>query len=315
MATVSSNKTIVVLGRETTYGTVFTTPTVKLPDMMDYTFGKEIITVPQKTQTLEPKIKTSQSGRNMPTVTLTGVLTDSHEEFLVALLGDTATPYVIGAADIAANAAGYSYTIAQCVPAASDDLGDGVVALGCRLESLNISKNGQYVGYTAVFRATSIDDMVSLDGWTLTGITNTTYPEYVPFLFQSVTASLLDTSAVTKLNTFSLDIVNEFGDDDIAFQNGSTRIIDPKCGTTGTLTAEWIYDTAKDATVYDNLVSQTTQTDVISLVNTGGTWAITTEGQYTDYTKPDKEKCLFVSNFTKQLLGDSSNTALSIAVT
>jgi len=251
----------------------------------------------------------------MPTVTLTGILTESHEELLTALLGDAASPYVIGTADIAAGAVGYSYTIAQCVPSATDDLGDGVVALGCRLESLNISKNGQYVGYTAVFRAKSIDDAVDLSSWTLTGITNTSYPELVPFLFQNVTASILDTSAVTTLNTFAFDFTNEFADDDLAFQNSSTRNLDPKCGTTGVLTAEWIYDTTKDATVYDNLLSQTVQTDVISLISTAGTWAFTTEGQYTDYTKPDKEKCLFVSNFTKSIMGDSSNTALSIACT
>ncbi len=312
MATVTAHSTIVVLGRETTYGTVFTTPTVKLPDMMDYTFGHEVITVPQKTQTLAPMIKTSQDGRNMPTVTLTGILTDSHEELLTAMFGDTASPYVIGTSDIAKDAAGYSYTIAQCVPSASDDLGDGVVALGCRLESLNISKNGQYVGYTAVFKAVSIDDMVDLNTWTLTGITDTTYPELTPFLWQDVTASLLDTAAVTTLNTFSLDLVNEFVDDDLSFQNSSTRTTLPKCGTTGTLSAEWIYDTTSDATVYDNLLSQTPQTDNIILSDGSNTWTFATEGQYLTYSKPDKEKCLFVSSFTKQLLGTSSVVPITV---
>jgi len=313
MAAIEANKTIVVMGRETTYGAAFTTPTVKIPDMMDYTFGKEQIAVPQKTQTLEPKIKTSQLGRLSPTVTLTGILTASHLELLVACFGDTASPYVIGTSDLAANAAGYSYTIVQAVPASSSDLGDGVVATGCRLETLNLSKNGQYVGYTVTFRAKTIDDRVDLGSYTLSSITNTTYPELTPFLFKSVTASLLDAVTLTKLNTFSLDITNEFADDDIIFQNTSTKIIDPKCGTTATLSVEWIYDTTSDATVYDNLFSQTTYNDVITLTGPA-TWAITTEGQYQDYSKPDKEKCLYTSSFTKALLGDGSNTAISIAV-
>ena len=315
MSTIQAGKTIVCLGRETTYGTAVTTPTVKLPDMMDYTFGKEIITVPQKTQTLAPMVKTSQPGRAMPTVTLTGILTAEHEELLGAFFGATTGAYVIAAADIAANAAGYSYTIIQAVPAASADLGDGVVALGCRLESFNISKNGQYVGYTAVFKAKSIDDQVDLSTYVPTSITDTTYPELTPFLWQSVTCSLLDTTAVTTLNTFSLDLVNEFVDDDLSFQNSATRNSLVKCGTTGTLTAEWIYDTVKDATAYDNLVSQTLQGDSIILTDGTAVWTILTEGQYADYTKPDKEKCQFVSSFTKKLMGSSAVVPITVTIT
>ena len=317
--TVEANKTLIVIGRETTYGTVFTTPTVKLPDMMDYTFGDSGIEVPQKTQTLEPKIKTSQAGRKSPTVTLSGILTDEHVEFLTAIGGDTATPFVWQTADVAPGDPGHSYTIAQSIPFSSSDLGDGVVATGCRLETLEISKNGEYIGYTATFRAKTIDDRVDMSlvpgGWAVTGITDTSYPEYTPFLFQDVTCSLLDTIAVTNLNTFALTLTNTFMDDDSAFQNSQTKQRDYICSSSGQLTAEWIYGTEEDNQVYDNQFSQTTQTDIISLINTNATWAITTEGQYQDYTKPDKENCLFAGQFTKMLLGDSSNTALSIAVT
>jgi len=317
MATVEANKTLIVMGRETEYGTAFTTPTVKLPDMMEYSFGVAGIEVPQKTQTLEPKIKTSQAGRKSPTVTLSGILTENHQELLVAFFGDTAGAYVWQTSDVAADAAGHSYTIVQAIPLASGDLGDGVVATGCRLETLEISKNGEYVGYTATFRAKTIDDMVDLSSYTLTGISNTTYPEITPYLWQDVTCSLLDTAAVTNLNTFGLTLTNTFMDDDPAFQNSQTKVRDYICSSGGQLTAEWVYDTVKDATVYDNLYSQTTQTDIITLVGDGAIsdWAITTEGQYQEYTKPDKDKCLYMGSFTKQLLGDSSNTALSIAVT
>lgn len=312
---VEANKSIIVMGRETTYGNAFTTPTVKIPDMMEYTFGDSQIAIPQRTQTLEPKIKTSQAGRKSPTVTLSGVLTDAHEELLSAFFGQvTGTPYVWLAADVPASAAGHSYTIVQAIPATSADLGDGVVATGCRLETLEIGKNGDYIGYTATFRAKTVDDNVDLSTYTLTGITDTSYPELVPFLFQSVTCSLLDTIAITKLNTFALSLTNVFMDDDPAFQNSQTKGRDYICDSSGQLTAEWLYGTEEDNQVYDNLFSQTTQNDVISIINANKTWAITTEGQYQDYSKPDKEKCIYAGNFTKALLGDGSNTALSIAV-
>jgi hypothetical protein len=314
MSALEANKTIIVIGRETTYGTAFTTPTVKIPDMMEYTFGVAGIDVPQKTQTLEPKIKTSQEGRKSPTVTLSGILTDEHEEFLVAFFGDTASPYVWGTSDVAADAAGHSYTICQAIPAASDDLGDGVQATGCRLESFEINRNGDYIGYTATFRAKTIDDMVDFSTYTLTGITDTSYPELISFLWQNVTCSLLDTVALTSMNTFGLSLTNTFMDDDPAFQNSQTKGRDYICSSGGQLTAEWIYDTVSDATVYDNLFKQTTQTDVVSIINANKTWTFTTEGQYQEYSKPDKESCLFTGSFTKQLLGDASNTALSIAV-
>jgi len=314
MAVVTASNTIVGLARETTYGTAVTTPTVLIPDMMDYTFGNEQITLPQKTQTLAPMVNTSYEGRKVPTVTLSGVLTYSHLELLTAMFGDAATPYVIGTDDVATGAVGYSYTIIQAIPVASDDLGDGVLALGCRLETLNFTKNGAYIGYTATFKAKSIDDNVSFGAYTAT----TTYPELVPYLWQDVTCALMDDTPITKLNTFSLDLVNEYVDDDLSFQNSETRNSLEKCATNGTLTAEWIYDTTKDAVVYDNLLSQTLKTDVISFVNAVATWAITTEGQYTDYSKPDKDKCLFTGNFTKQIAGKTAATAvapISIAIT
>jgi len=190
-----------------------------------------------------------------------------------------------------------------------------VLATGCRLETLEISKNGDYIGYTATFRAQTIDDMVDLSSgqsWALTGVTDTKYPESTPFLWQDTTCSLI--GALVKMNTFSLTLTNTFMSDDLAFQNGQEKTRDYICGSSGVLTAEWIYDTTHDATVYDNLYSQTCMRDVITITNGLVSWTITTEGQYTDYTKPDKENCLYVGGFTKQLLGDGSNTAISIAV-
>jgi len=320
MATVAGHGTIVTMGRETTYGTVFLTPTVKLPDMFEYSFGDSQVTVPQKTQTLEGKVKTSQSGRKSPTVTLSGVLTYAgHEELLKAFFGQvTGTPYVFMITDVAISTAGYSYTIACTVPTATSNLGKGVVALGCRLETLEISRNGDYVGYTATFRAKSIDDQAT-HSWVLSGLTDTdsTYPELAPFLWQDVVVSLIDDGQAAA-NTFSLTLTNTFADDDINFQNKQTKQKDYKCSSGGVLTAEFLYDVTADAIVYDNILNQTCYADQIILYESGDAtdyWTIATEGQYIEYSKPDKENCIYVSSYTKQLMGDGDNKAISIAIT
>lgn len=311
-ATLAAHKTLVVMGRETTYGTAFVTPTVKLPDMFDYSFGKEQVQVPQKTQTIAPMIQTSQLGRLKPTVTLKGAFSDTHEEMWVALFGDSANPYTIAADDIAANAAGYSYTIASLVPTASDAIGVGVVATGCRLVTFTLAPEGGVIMYTAVFDAKSIDDQSAAHSWVLTGITDTSAPVIVPFMLKSVTASLLDTVAVTALTNFSLTITNEYASDDICFQNAATRISQPKCGTTGVLTAEFLYGTENDATIYDNLLGQTPYTDNIILTDGTNIHTIATEGQYIDYSRPDKDKCLFLTSFTKELKGTSAVVPITV---
>ena len=309
MSNLNAHKSLIVIGKETSYGTTQTTPEKKFPDFFEYEFGVAQVSVQQKTQTLEPKVSMSYAGRKSPTVTLTGIMTDEHEIFLKAYFSKSSSNYAWQTDDN-----DYSYTIAQAFPSASDNLGSGVVATGCRLQNLTINRDGDYVRYNAVFRAKTIDDQVDMSGWTLTAITNTTYPVLTPFMWKDVTCSLLDTQALTNLNTFSLNLTNEFTDDDIAFQNSQTKTRDKVCSVSGELSFEWIYDTTADAQVYDNIFSQTLNTDNITLVNTNKSWAIATEGQYKDYKRPDKDNCLYVSSVTKELRGDNSLTAISISV-
>lgn len=313
MATVQRHQTLVLMGKESAYGSYQGTPTAKFACLMDYSFDYNQVKIPQKTQTLMPHLNESHLGRKSGTVRLSGVLVDEMEIFLQAALMDTETAYVFQTTDT-----NFSYSIVQAIPAASDDAGDGVVALGCRLQSLTIRKDGEYIGFEAVFRAKSIDDAVDLGAATyavtLTGVTDTTYPEHTPFLWRSVTCDLLDAAAVLDITDLNFNITNRFLNDDASFQNSQTRQIDKICGCDAKLTYRVIYDTTADATAYDNIWGAYKE-DIFSLINASKTWVFTTWGQYTpEYAKPDDTECLYETDVTKELRGDASYAALSIAV-
>ena len=316
MATVSRHTTLVMIGRETGgYGVAMTTPEQKFACNMDYSFDYNQVKIPQHTQTLEPMLNESHLGRKSGTVRLSGVLVDEMEIFLEAALLDSDSPYTIQTkSDIAETANNYSFTIYQAYPASSSDAGDGVQAIGCRCQSLTIRKDGEYVGFEAVFKALSIDDMVDFSGLTLTTITNTTYPSHTPFLWRAVTCDLVDSGAIADITDLNFNITNRFANDDVLFQNSQTSQIGTICGVDVKLTYRILYDTVKDATVYDNIWGAKKE-DIFSIINASATWAFTTWGQYTpEYAKPDDTECLYESDVTKECRGDSTNAALSIAV-
>lgn len=311
MATWNASNTLVCIGAEDDYGELQDTPTEKFADMMEVSLGTEVVDIPQKTQTTIPQVNEAQKGREMPTVTLSGAFTFDHMILFTAATGCAASPYTWQTLDVASDSGEHSYTIIQARPAASN-LGKGIVAIGCRLESLEITKNGQYIGYTANFRAKSVDYEVDLSGYPLTGITNTTFPDAQPFMWHNTECSLLDEKEVNSLNTFTLTLNNEFMDDDIAFQNAQNRARDYICRRSGQLTAEWLYGTTDDDQVYGNEVSQTLQKENIMIGDGVHIVTIQTEGQYREYTRPDKENCLYLGSFTKELMGDSDSTPLTI---
>jgi hypothetical protein len=304
----SRHNTIVLVGKETAYGIAQTTPEHKFPDQMEWDYGVSQIEIPQKTQTLEPQSNESKQGRKAPTVTLRGVLTADHEWLLQAYFNKTASAYGWQTSD-----GGFSYTIMQAYPASSSDAGDGIKAVGCRMESLTINRNGEYVGYEATFRAKSITDNSDFSTLTLLTITDVTYPDQRPFLFQDITTVSLIDGAVTAFNTFSLTLNNEFADDDISFQNSQTRTIDTVCSTSGELSYTYIYTMATSARMsafYDDTLGA----DNFSITDGTNTWAITTYGQYSAFSRPDEDKCIYTGDVTKMLMGDATYKAITITV-
>jgi len=304
----SRHNTIVLVGKETAYGIAQTTPEHKFPDQMEWDYGVSQIEIPQKTQTLEPQSNESKQGRKAPTVTLRGVLTADHEWLLKAYFNKTASAYSWQTSD-----GGFSYTIMQAYPASSSDAGDGIKAVGCRMESLTINRNGEYVGYEATFRAKSVTDNSDFSTLTLTTITDVTYPNQTPFLFQDITNVELSDIAVENLNTFSLTLTNEFADDDISFQNSQTRTTDTVCSTSGELSYTYIYTMATSESISD-FYGDTLYPDQLTLTSGINTWDITTYGQYSAFSRPDEDKCIYTGDVTKMLMGDATYKAITITV-
>jgi len=305
----SRHNTIVLVGKETAYGNAQTKPEHKFPDQMEWDYGVSQIEIPQKTQTLEPQSNESKQGRKAPTVTLRGVLTADHEWLLQAYFNKATSAY-----SWQTNDGGFSYTIMQAYPASSDDAGDGIKAVGCRMESLTINRNGEYVGYEATFRAKSVTDNSDFSTLTLTTITDVTYPNQTPFLFQDITSVSLVDAAITNFNTFSLTLTNEFADDDISFQNSQTRTIDTVCSTSGELSYTYIYSMATSVNINSSMYTAMLAPETFTLSDGVNSWAFSTFGQYTSFSRPDDDKCIYTGDVTKMLMGDASNTAITITV-
>lgn len=304
----SRHNTIVLVGKETAYGNAQTTPEHKFPDQMEWDYGVSQIEIPQKTQTLEPQSNESKQGRKAPTVTLRGVLTADHEWLLQAYFNKATSAY-----SWQTNDGGFSYTIMQAYPASSNDAGDGIKAVGCRMESLTINRNGEYVGYEATFRAKSVTDNSDFSTLTLTTITDVTYPNQTPFLFQDITSVSLVENIIDSFNTFSLTLTNEFADDDISFQNSQTRTTDTVCSTSGELSYTYIYTMATSDAISE-FYDDTLVIDKFNITDGTNTWAISTTGQYSAFSRPDDDKCIYTGDVTKILMGDASNKAITITV-
>jgi hypothetical protein len=304
----SRHNTIVLVGKETAYGIAQTTPEHKFPDQMEWDYGVSQIEIPQKTQTLEPQSNESKQGRKAPTVTLRGVLTADHEWLLQAYFNKTASAYSWQTSD-----GGFSYTIMQAYPKASDNAGDGIQATGCRMETLTINRNGEYIGYEATFRAKTVADNTGFSGLTLTTITDVTYPDQRPFLFQDVGTISFIRDEIDSINTFGLTLNNEFADDDIGFQNSQTRSSDPICSTSGELTYTYIY-TMDTGEILEDLYGDLLNGDDFTLTDGANTWSIATYGKYTAFSRPDEDKCIYTGDVTKMLMGDSTYKAITITV-
>ncbi len=310
MAERYGHQPILLIGKEASYGTEQTTPTIKLFDNFVATDGIESITVPMKTGKMEDNVQDQREGYKDPTCTISGILTDAHVFLLTALTTDTASPFVYPVVDT-----NTSYTIYRAFPESAADAGDGTKMTGCRLESLTFTTAGGVITYNAVFRAKVIDREADLAGLTLTGVTNTSWVAQVPFDWHDFTCSLF-TASVTAMDTFSLAFTNEFMDNAAIHQNAQAKASDPVCGFHGQLSGTVTYDSVSDAKVFDYLLGTADiYDDVISFINTNATWAFTMKGQYIEpYDLPDIEKCKYKSSFTKRLCGDADEVGLSVVV-
>lgn len=310
MASRYGHQPIILIGKESAYGTAQTTPTIKLFDEFTCEDGIQDVEIKQKTGKMTQVLNSHVAGYSAPKCTITGILNSSSLTFLIqALTGGTSSPYTFAAAD-----PGVSYTIYRAFPASSSDAGDGDKLTGCVLESLSFGNDSGKITYTATFRAKALDREADLSALVLTTVTDTLWTSLVPFLWKAVTCSLL-TASITAMDSFTLDFTNEFADDDAIFQNAASKSADPICGYGGEFGATITYDSVNSLKAADYILDTTDlYDDIISFINTEMTAVFTMKGRYSSFEMPEIDKCKYKCSFKKTLCSDDDEDALSIAV-
>ncbi|RKZ98984.1 MAG: hypothetical protein DRQ46_00475 [Gammaproteobacteria bacterium] len=304
---------LMLIGKETAYGTEQTTPENKFADICTMQAITNSIDRAVKTQTYEPDFCETTAGTTGGTVSVSGTLSHGHAIFLEAFFSDDSSPHAF---QVDPNTF-QSYTIYNLfnggeVSTKTNWKGD--IAIGCVCESFNITgSQGGVIGYEATFRAKSIAREQDLSGLTTTTITDASKPCYIPFKFQSVTADMLN-STVTSINSFSISLGNEFADDTVAYQNSATKLREIAVKASGELAFDVIYDAAVALTYNPILMATTNLDDVITLSGGSGTFIITMYGKYTSYDIADPDKGVYVTSINKQLQANASGSAISIAV-
>jgi len=297
----------VLIAPETTYGVAASGSFTELPDTIEFSQVVNAINVSAKTGTLQKQSFETLEGTSVANVTMNGNFSPSHSVVLDMAMFDTSSPRTIQSSQPTSS---YSYTIYRVY---TDDEKLDYVA-GCTAESLNITGNsGEVVQYNLTLRGKSITKEAA--SGSITGLTlSSCAPGVEPFLFANVTADMLDTN-ITAINSFDLGLVNGFQGDAEIYQNSSTKNLEILTSVDATLNFSWNYDKDNDAEVYDNLLSTSLVDNDINLVATSGTFAIKTNGKYTEYTVPDPDNGVFVSSAVVEILSDCDNSTEGLTIT
>lgn len=290
---------------ESAYGTLVAagTNSVTLLDKCEFKENPQIYDTGIKPITLEPLAFRSVLGYKTVTVTLSGVLTDNHKELLkMALLKTTATsPFVFGVEP----GSPYSWTICQYFADTSVKCN---YAVGCVLKSLRISGNpGEAIRYEATFLGKSLEKEASNP---FTSLTPTLPTSYYPLMFCNSVASIL---SVAKLQTFSLDITNNFIDENLMVMNNASiqEIILASIDLKFSCDIPYIAETT-----YPDFISPKTSAISLRLKDNQTTpkqWAISMVGQLEDKTIADPDMSRFTTSLVFRLgVACASEDALKI---
>ena len=104
---------------------------------------------------------------------------------------------------------------------------------------------------------------------------------------------------ITKWNTFSLTLTNEFAPDDQLFQNSATRSADTCIGTSGQLSINYNYDPTTD---FSSAVLNTLYTAGLSHAFTALDLSLVVGIKITNFTKTDPEKGIYTGDIEAELI-------------
>jgi len=298
---------LVLIQKQDTYATAVSSSMTILGDKFDAESTTAEIQENLKTGTFETYMCESLPGYEGASVTLEGPLTVSHSIMLEAAYSESAAnTFTVPESQIANN----YYTIIQYFPTDSK----GVVMTGCYPETISITgASGDKCRIASTWRAKDIAREVDLSSASASS-GDIEFACNDVFLFADVTGTVVSGST-TSFNSFNLTMTNEFADDTAVFQNSNTKTEEIQVNQSNTLGYEWNYDTVNDAGVYDNLLASNIITDSIVLVSDSDTWTITTRGKYKTYSAPDPDIGVYVASTEKELMRDSTNVSLQIAIT
>jgi len=302
---------VVAIKKEVTYGTnpgTLATGGAILPDKFEFAQGVERIELTGKTGLVEKSSAEMVSGRNMPTITLSGQLSPACWMLIQAITDSSkAIPADSPASfetDITTRAPN-SYTIAQ-VFRAGDKSGYGRIATACVCKSLKISIAASgAITYQAQFDCQDIDQSYS-------SITGTFTPTLHIPVAQSgdVTAVSLScdglTGSLTEILSADIEVTRTATDDDSSFGLSFTRqlMITQQLGGTATITA--MHDAAVGVPTTNGIA-----TFVATVTMGSHAWGLSAHGVVDNPTLADPDNGYYRHEFPLTLANNNGDAAFS----
>ena len=315
------NNYLVALGVQTDYDTENPEYTVVLPDKVEMKKTIAAIDISQKTGVLSKKNTEKLAGYTGGEVTLSGQLvpgsgvTNLHGILLEAMFTGTSA-FVVPGVGTTPN----SYSIYQFFN--SDDKGN--IGLSCVMESFNITgSSGGGIDYTANFRPKAVTyeaNLASGDHIVENASDEDPFvniPDITPAIFADTTLTTMGgATAITTLNSFSIDLTNTFADDASIYQNSNTKSQEILTGFEGSFTAEWNYNKSAtgDPAISADLMADALTSIVLAITDGTNIWTFTLYGKVTEYSFADPDKGIFTSSMTMELMSDDSHIPVSIAI-
>jgi len=294
---------------ESTYGTKNVVIECKSGCKLNYTEVIPEMAVPRNTgQIVTDKMETD-TDMSYVDATMEGVLTKSILDFLLELYtGNTTREWVHNNSCVRPGATLYRYTDIGTLETPTDDVYD--VINGALLSQLTLNfQQGSPITFSATFKGKALArevTNVTAGALTLTTVTDASHPNDDIAKYSDITLSLGGAAAITLFNGGTLTLTNELAGDDILFQNSATIVNPLIVRTGGSLSAEWIYNTDDDPTVYNN-IQGTLQSDSITILfGTVHQYVIVTYGKIETYENPDPDRGKMMGSFTKKIEADSS---------
>jgi len=236
-------------------------------------------------------------GKKRGTVSLSGVLTAEYEWLLAAYTLDSSdsSPYTL-----TTQSSTYSY---QMVRTYEDGASLADVAMGCVLESLEISQDDNVWNFSAVFKAKAIVYGMNVGAFTGTEPTPSCGK---PFLVKNTTFT--GSLGIDNPTTASFSLTHEFDDDKVTYGISDTKTLEAVLKSTGSYTIEAIHNDATSMPVLG-------ASDVIVMVIGDGTtdWSIATSGAVETATIPDVERGTYILSYTTKM-NKSASTPFTVTV-